>query len=238
LDPPSTVCIVIPTYNERENIVSLLDAIEETHLPRLTVLFVDDSSPDGTAEVVKQMASSRPWVNLLVRESKKGIGSAYQDGFRTAIAETYTSVLVEMDADLQHPASAIVSLIDAINAGADVAVGSRYVRGGGISGWSWTRRLVSMVANAYARFMLGLKVMDVTSGLRAFRREAAEEVAKADLPAKGFEFQAATLHLLKSHAKIVEVPYVFTIRTAGRSKLSVWDMVRFFFAVMRISLFG
>ncbi|MDE1858888.1 MAG: polyprenol monophosphomannose synthase [Thaumarchaeota archaeon] len=238
MDPPLTVCVVIPTYNERENVEAIVEAIEGTRLASVRVLFVDDASPDGTGELVKSVAGSRPWVSLLQREKKMGIGSAYQDGFKAAIAGTDAGVLIEIDADLQHPASAIPLLVDAIRNGADVAVGSRYVPGGGISGWSRVRRIVSKGANSYARFMLGLKVRDATSGLRAYTRETARAVADARLPAKGFEFQVAALHLLKDRAKIVEVPYVFTTRAAGKSKLSLGDMARFFFSVARISIFG
>lgn len=234
--PSPTTCIVMPTYNERENVAAVVEAIEDAHLPGVKVLFVDDGSPDGTSDAVRALAESRPWVNLLQRQKKGGIGSAYQDGLRTAVAETAADILVEMDADLQHPVSAIPRLVEAIMGGADVAVGSRYVPGGGISGWSRPRRVVSRGANAYARFMLGLKVRDATSGLRAYTREAAREVASARLPARGFEFQPAALYLLKDRAKIAEVPYVFASRAAGKSKLRLRDAVRFFFAIVRISL--
>ena len=236
MDAPPRACVVVPTYNERENVGALVEAIDQLRLPNLTVLFVDDSSPDGTADEVRRLAGSRPWVKLLLREGKKGIGSAYQDGFRAAIVETDASVLVEMDADLQHPVSALPRLLEAMGGGADVALGSRYVSGGGISGWSLARRAVSKGANVYSRVMLGLKVRDATSGFRAFTREAAQEVGSADLPAKGFEFQVASLYLLKGRAKVVEVPFVFVSRAAGTSKLGLGDAVRFFFAIARLAL--
>lgn len=236
MEAPRRTCVVIPTYNERENVGAIVEAIGKAHVPGLTLLFVDDSSPDGTSDEVRRLAATRPWVMLFVRERKMGIGSAYQEGFRVAIAETNPTILVEMDADLQHPASALPLLLGAITDGADVAVGSRYVEGGGISGWGKARRTVSKGANVYSRMVLGLKVRDATSGFRAFSRKTAEEVAVADLPAKGFEFQVATLYLLKGRAKIVEVPFVFVARTAGKSKLSLGDAVRFFFAVARLYL--
>jgi len=165
-----------------------------------------------------------------------GIGSAYQDGFKAAIDSIGPDVLVEMDADLQHPASALPGLVEVISEGADVAIASRYIQGGGITGWGRDRRIVSRVANAYARFMLGLKIRDATSGYRAFSKAAAETVARAELPAKGFEFQVATLHLLKDRCRIVEVPFTFSERTAGKSKLGLADVVRFFVAVVRMAL--
>ncbi len=234
--PPRTVCVVIPTYNERENIATLLEAIEGAGVPGLRVLFVDDGSPDGTADLVSSLAKSKPWVSLLQRGRKMGIGSAYQDGFRWAVAETDAEVLVEMDADLQHPPSAIPTLVRAVEEGADVALASRYVPGGGISGWGRLRRLMSLGANAYSRLMLGLSVRDATSGFRAYSREAAAAVAAAKLPAKGFEFQVAVLHLLKGRARMVEVPYVFAARASGKSKLGLGDVLRFAFAVARASV--
>ncbi len=228
--------MVVPTYNERENVRALVESIEESRPRDLSVLFVDDSSPDGTAEEVRRLAESRPWVKILVREKKRGIGSAYQDGFKEAVFQTGATILVEMDADLQHPASALPELLEAIIKGADVAVASRYVQGGGISGWSMWRRLLSRGANAYARTLLRLPVRDATSGFRAYTSRAAEELARSRLPGKGFEFQVAALHHLKRSCRIVEVPYVFVTRKAGKSKLRLWDTIRFFFSVMRISI--
>ncbi len=236
MDAQLGACIVIPTYNERENIAPLIRGIEELGLPSLEVLVVDDSSPDGTGDAVRTLAESRPWVKLLSRPGKKGIGSAYQDGFRAALAETDATVIIEMDADLQHPPSLLPSLMQAVRSGADVALGSRYVPGGGTVGWSKARKTVSRGANAYARLMLGIKVRDATSGFRAYARRAAEKVASAPLPAKGFEFQVASLYLLRNDTRMVEVPFVFAARSAGESKLGLLDMVRFFLAVARISL--
>jgi dolichol-phosphate mannosyltransferase len=236
--PPKTVCVVIPTYNERENVGPLVEALEGLGLPGLRVLFVDDGSPDGTAEEVAGAARTRPWVRLMQRGKKMGIGSAYQDGFREAVEEMGADVVVEMDADLQHPASAVPLLVDALGGGADLAIGSRYVEGGGTSGWGRLRRLTSRVANWYSRLMLGLEVRDATSGLRAYTREAASAVAAARLPAKGFEFQVAVLRLLKDRAKVVEVPYVFVARAAGKSKLGAGDVVRFAFAVAAMAFAG
>jgi dolichol-phosphate mannosyltransferase len=234
LQAPPKVCVVVPTYNERENVRALVESIEQARISDLSVLFVDDSSPDGTEEEVRRVAESRPWVRILVRENKRGIGSAYQDGFKEAVSQTGASVLVEMDADLQHPASALPKLVEALASGADVAVASRYVEGGGSSGWSKWRRMLSRGANAYARTLLRLPVRDATSGFRAYTSRATEELARSRLPAKGFEFQVAALYHLKRSCRIVEVPYVFVTRKAGKSKLRLWDALRFFFVVMGI----
>ena len=234
--PPPSVCVVVPTYNEKDNVAPLVEAIEQAGIPSLFLLFVDDSSPDGTATEVKRLAADRDWIHLDLRPRKMGIGSAYQDGFKAAIATFRPDALVEMDADLQHPASALPNLVAAIDGGADVAICSRYVPGGGSSGWGRVRSTVSRGANAYARLLLGLKVRDATTGFRAFSREAAQAIAEAELPAKGFEFQVATLHLLKAKWKIVEVPFTFTERTSGKSKLGLADVAKFFLAVLRMAL--
>ena len=189
MPPAAKVCVVVPTFNEKENIAPLVESIERAGVPGLSLLFVDDSSPDGTAEEVRRLSAQKHWVDLLSRQRKMGIGSAYQDGFKAAIVNVRPDVVVEMDADLQHPASALPSLVGAISDGADMAIASRYIPGGGISGWGRLRRLVSRGANAYAGSILGLKVKDATSGYRAFSKAAAEAVAQAELPAKGFEFQ-------------------------------------------------
>ncbi|MDG7007129.1 MAG: polyprenol monophosphomannose synthase [Nitrososphaerota archaeon] len=235
---PSTTCIVIPTYNEKDNVEPLVRGIEGERIPGLKVLFVDDSSPDGTSEVIRSVAATRPWVEVLQRRGKQGIGSAYREGFRKALSDPGTEAVVEMDSDLQHPPAAIPDLLRALGQGADVAVGSRYVAGGGVPRWSLFRRWVSRGANAYARWVLGLEVRDATSGLRAYRRKAAEEIANADLPAKGYEFQVASLYCLKEDYRVTEVPFVFGSRAKGESKLGVADGLRFFVRVPRIAIRG
>jgi dolichol-phosphate mannosyltransferase len=236
LQTQQRICVVIPTYNEKENVTRLIDEVRRAGVPGLLLLFVDDSSPDGTADLIRDMASRDSSIRLLVRRAKTGIGSAYQDGFREAISSLAPGIIIEMDADLQHPPSAIGDLVRAVQAGADVAIGSRYASGGGVSGWGLWRRAVSKGANVYARTMLGIKVKDATSGFRAYTREMAERVADASLPAKGFEFQVASLHLIRKEARFEEVPYTFAVRTAGKSKLGLSDMARFFFSVLRIAL--
>ncbi len=230
------LCAVVPTYNERENVERLVEEVRRVAVPGLTLLFVDDASPDGTSELIRGIASHDHSVKLLERNAKTGIGSAYQDGFREALSSIAPDIIIEMDADLQHPPSAIGELVRAVQAGADVAVGSRYVADGGVLGCSLWRRTVSKGANAYARTMLRIKVRDATSGFRAYTRAKAEQVADSALPARGFEFQVASLYLLRKGSRFTEVPYTFVARTAGRSKMGLPDMVRFFFSVIRIAL--
>ncbi len=229
-------CVVVPTYDERDNISSLVAAVKAAGIPDLEILFVDDSSPDGTADEIRRISANERWVHLLVRDQKRGIGSAYQDGFRLALDSLSPDVVVEMDADLQHPPSVLAGMQAAVAEGADVVIASRYVEGGGTSGWGLGRRAVSRGANAIARGLLRLPVKDCTSGFRTYTRSAAEKVVAAKLPAKGFEFQVATLNLLKTQAKIVEVPFVFSARRVGKSKLGAGEMARFLVSVVKMAL--
>jgi dolichol-phosphate mannosyltransferase len=229
------VCVVVPTYNERENISPLVESVKSVGVEGLQLLFVDDSSPDGTSEEVARVASKEDWVRLLRRDRKKGIGSAYLDGFREAISSVSPDVLIEMDGDMQHPPSKIPELLSELERGADAAVASRYVPGGGVSGWGFWRSIVSRGANWYARKVLGLKVRDCTSGFRAYTRRAAESLLDSTLPTSGFAFQVAALFQLKRQGMSVsETPFVFELRRAGRSKLSLAEGVEFFIAVLRL----
>lgn len=230
------VCVVVPTYNERENMVSLVRAVKAAEIPGLELICVDDSSPDGTADAIREISAQEQWVHLILRDAKKGIGSAYQEGFRQALDSFSPDVLVEMDADLQHPPSVLHDLIFTIEKGADVAVASRYVEGGGTVGWGLPRRAISRGANIVARLFLHLEVRDCTSGFRAYNRATAAKVVDADFPARGFEFQVAVLNSLRKQTKIVEVPFIFSARKAGKSKLSLTEVTRFLLSVVRMSL--
>jgi len=228
---------VIPTYNERENVEQLLRRVREMRTPGLHVLFVDDNSPDGTAEVIRSEAKSEDWIHLLVREEKKGIGSAHVEGFSEAIKSLLADAVVEMDADLQQPPEKIPELLTALQAGADVAVASRKVPGGAAIGWSLWRRAVSWGANAYARGVLGIDIKDCTSGFRALNRQAASLLIEAGLRAPDYSFQVASLYFLKRRGmKLVEIPFVFGERAAGKSKLGWGEILRFFFGVLRLRL--
>jgi dolichol-phosphate mannosyltransferase len=225
--------VVVPTYNEKENIGPLVEQLTNLRASLaqvdLQVLFVDDSSPDGTGAEVEEMKKTHGFIRLLSRKEKKGIGTAYLDGFRYASENLDPKVFVELDADLQHPPDKVRDLLGALDGGADAAVASRYVEGGGQAGWSWQRRLVSKGANWLARTILGLHVKDCTSGFRAFDRSAVEEVLRAKIPTSGYAFQVATLYVLKKRGlRTVEVPYTFGVRKRGSSKLTFAETVRFF----------
>ncbi len=234
--PDLKVCVVVPTYNERENVGALVERIRGTGSGEADIMFVDDSSPDGTAEAVREMMREDPRLHLLVRGSKKGIGGAYIDGFREALRTLGPDVLVQIDADLQHPPAVIPLLVGSLSSGAGAAIASRYVRGGGSKGWSMSRRLVSRVANSYARTLLRLPVKDCTSGFRAMTRQSATRLVDSRLPARGFEFQVASVYVLKTGVKILEVPFIFEPRRIGSSKLGLPDVLRFMAAVLRLAI--
>jgi dolichol-phosphate mannosyltransferase len=239
MQPPLAACVVIPTYNERENVGPLVEAIESLRLPGLLVMFVDDSSPDGTADEIRRVAANRPYVHLIVRAGKKGLGSAHIEGFKHAMDELGAQVLMEMDADLQHPPSKIPELISALARGNDVVVASRKIEGGGTTGWSLWRRAVSGEANIFARLVLGLKVKDCTSGFRALDRRAAEILVDAHLPDSGYSFQVASLFYLKKRGmKMAEVPFTFGTRKLGSSKMGSGEIGRFFLSILRLRILG
>ena len=231
-------CVVIPTYNEKENVAPLVQGILTVE-PSIEILFVDDSSPDGTADEVRRVSRGRPNVRLLVRESKRGIGGAHLEGFRYAMENLGATVVVEMDADLQHPPDKLPELLSTLATGYDVVVASRKIPGGGTTGWSLWRRTVSRGANLLARVVLGLKVKDCTSGFRAIGRESAELLVRAHLPDSSYSFQVASLYVLKKAGKrMAEVPFTFRTRKAGRSKMGIGEIGRFFLSVLKLRLTG
>ncbi len=215
--------VVIPTYDEADNI---REAIGRARLavPDIAVLVVDDNSPDGTADLVESMSAELgdeggP-VELLRRPGKDGLGSAYRAGFAWGMAQGY-EVMVEMDADLSHDPAALPSLLAAVQEGADLAVGSRYVPGGSIPDWAWHRKALSRWGNRYASFMLRLSVADATAGYRAYRTSLLERLDLPTIRADGYGFQIEmTYRSAGLGARIVEVPIAFTDRTKGTSKMS------------------
>lgn len=215
---PESAIVVIPTYNEAEGITAVLDATLRA-MPELTVLVVDDSSPDGTAERVRAHPAYGTSVHLLVRASKDGLGAAYRAGFAWAIEHGFDRV-AQMDADMSHPPARLPALLSALS-DSDVAIGSRYVRGGSIENWSWTRRLISQGGNVYVRLVLGLPVRDATAGFKAFRREALEQIGALTSESNGYCFQIEnTWRAARLGLRLVEVPITFADRTVGQSKMT------------------
>jgi len=224
--------IVLPTYNERENIGPYLRAVRAIPLDDgdvLDVLIVDDSSPDGTAEVARQIAAeldgspdaTAGTTEVIVRPGKQGLGSAYRHGFETVLDRQTYAVVISMDADLSHDPAVIPDMLGALADGADAVIGSRYVRGGGTTDWPIHRQLLSKWGNAYTRFVLHLDTHDCTSGFRAYRADALRAAEPTTTSAEGYAFLTELVRRLTRRGyKVVEVPIVFRDRTAGKSKMS------------------
>ena len=216
--PRAVLCL--PTYNERENIEAMIDALGSV-LDATTdrVLVIDDGSPDGTGDIADLLAGERPWVSVLHRPVKQGIGPAYIAGFRWALAEGAELVL-EMDCDFSHDPADVPRLIAAA-ADADLVLGSRYAAGGGTANWGLVRRIVSRGGCLYAQAFLGLRVRDLTGGFKCFRRAALEAIDLDALSAHGYAFQIeATYRVSRAGLRVREVPITFVERRAGASKMT------------------
>ena len=215
--------IVLPTYNERDNIEPFLRSLRSVSAD-IQVLVVDDNSPDGTADLARSLADELGGVDVLQRDAKAGLGSAYRTGFRRVLdaedGEAY-DVVVSMDADLSHDPAEIPGMLALIDAGADAVIGSRYVRGGGTTDWPVRRQLLSKWGNGYTRLLLGLSPHDCTSGYRAYRASALEAIRPDDTSAEGYAFLTELVRRLTRHGyRIVETPIVFRDRAHGKSKMS------------------
>ena len=233
------VAVVVPTYNERENIKEFerrLRPLMESMRGRVTVLFVDDNSPDGTGAEIRGMMEGTPEFRLLEREGKKGLGTAFIQGFRSVIEGLDPDVIVQMDADLQHPPEIIELLVDQVASGAaDVAIASRYVRGGSFKGLNWRRKAISKGASWLSRTVLGLEVKDSTTGYKALNRGAVECLLAHPPRSVGFIFQVESLYILnKNGFKLVEIPFTFEERAKGASKMGSGEILEFFFGVLSI----
>ncbi len=216
--------VVIPTYNESENIERMLRRIIEC-LPGASVLVVDDGSPDGTAGLVKQVASELDDVHLLERSGKAGLGSAYRAGFAWGLERGYDAC-IEIDADFSHDPAALPALVAPLEEGFDVAIGSRYVVGGSIPNWAWHRELLSRGGNLYASAVLGLGVRDSTAGYRCYSAGVLRRLDLERIRAEGYGFQIEMTYRAKQHgAVITEVPISFVDRAAGQSKMSSFIVV-------------
>ena len=211
--------IVLPTFNEADNIVEVLQKLRAV-VPEASVLVVDDASPDGTADLVEEVAEQIGDISVMRRPAQSGLGSAYRDGFRRGLSVGY-DVMVEMDSDLSHDPAALPLLLTAVADGAALALGSRYIPGGSIPDWSWHRRALSRWGNRYAAAVLGIDVKDATSGYRAYRAEALTNIDFHTVQADGYGFQVEMAYrVLASGGRIVEVPISFTDRVRGESKMS------------------
>jgi len=213
------ILIVTPTYEERDNLEPFLQGVHDA-LPQAEVLIVDDASPDGTGALADEIAARDPRVHVMHRPGKLGIGSAYLDAFRRAVKDRY-DIVFEMDTDLSHDPKYLPAFLRAIDSGADVVIGSRNIPGGGVEGWGVGRHVLSKGGSLYSRLVLGLRVRDLTSGYKAFRREVLEAIDLDQVRSEGYSFQIElTYRALRRGFKVAEVPIVFVDRRAGQSKMS------------------
>jgi dolichol-phosphate mannosyltransferase len=214
----ATVCL--PTYNERENLEPMVRALgAELDLARDRVLVLDDNSPDGTGAVADALAAELPWVSVLHRPGKAGIGPAYIAGFKQALAGGAELVL-EIDCDFSHDPSDVPRLISACEAGADIALGSRWVQGGGTVNWGTGRKVISRGGSLYARTILGVHVRDLTGGFKCFRRAVLERIDLDAIEARGYGFQIETTYrALRAGFTVSEIPITFVDRRVGESKM-------------------
>ncbi len=211
--------LVIPTYNEAENLEAIVAAVQGQLGPGGRILIVDDSSPDGTGEIADRLAAELPMVSVLHRPGKQGLGPAYIAGFREALAGG-AGLIAQMDADFSHDPAELPRLLAATR-DADLVLGSRYVAGGGVEQWGPVRRLVSRGGCAYARAVLGVNVHDLTGGFKVFRRRVLEAIDLSSISAFGYAFQVETTYrALRAGFRVVELPIVFRDRRVGESKMS------------------
>jgi dolichol-phosphate mannosyltransferase len=213
------VAVVLPTYNESENIARLLTQLRNV-LPDARLFVVDDNSPDGTGDIAERCAREMGGIEVLHRPGKQGLGSAYRQGFTHVIAQG-VDVVVSMDVDFSHDPLAIPAMLAAIESGSDAVIGSRYVSGGGTKNWPLHRRLLSRWGNLYTGAVLGVKVRDCTSGFRAYRSSALAAIAPETTKAEGYAFLSElVVRLSRRGLKISEVPILFIDRENGTSKMS------------------
>ena len=211
--------VIIPTYNERENLGPISAAVLKAD-PRVDILVVDDNSPDGTGQFADELAAKEPRIKVLHREKKQGLGRAYLHAFRWALGHQYQYV-IEMDADFSHDPRYLPGLIDTAVSGADIALGSRYVPGGGTVNWGVSRQILSQGGSLYARTILGVKVRDLTGGFKCFNRRVLEAIDLDAVQSSGYAFQIElTYRALKKGFTVKEVPIVFEDRRVGQSKMS------------------
>ncbi len=226
--------VIIPTYNERDNIVNLINDIFAQPIENLKVIVVDDNSPDKTAELVVPAQTIYPNLYLIKRYNKLGLGSAYVAGFKKALA-LGADLIIEMDADFSHDPKDLSRLIEVCTDGFHLAIGSRKIKGGKIVGWNWRRKLVSHGAMLLARTFLRLRTKDVTAGFRCYRREVLEKINLDTIKSNGYAFQEEMLfRTQKNKFHIKEIPVTFTDRKLGKSKLSNKDVYEFFITIFRL----
>lgn len=250
-----TIAIVIPTYNERSNIMTLIPQImlatkdiiytsmgreSNTDITNsVHIIVVDDNSIDGTGDTVLALSEKNNNIHLIKRPGKMGLGSAYKDAFEWVNNKLNAGIVIQMDADLSHPPDLLTKMIEPIAAGsADVVIASRYLGEGGIQNWPIHRRIISKGANWLARQVLGIKVNDTTSGYRAYNASSVRDLLLENFSSSGYEYQIEVLHILsRLNKKIVELPFMFANRTEGRSKLGIKDIMHFAYTLFKLRFY-
>lgn len=234
--------IILPTYNEKDNIARILKILlnQQKYIPNYTlhVLVVDDNSPDGTGKIVKKYSSLNKNISL-ISHKKEGLGAAYKRGIQYASAKLKADVVFEMDADFSHNPRYVPSLLQKIDQGFDIVIGSRYVNGGSIpSDWSFLRKANSYFGNVFARHVAGIrKVKDCTGGFRAIKTDILKKINMDTVPAQGYAFQIVFLReIVAQDANILEIPIAFIDRTKGKSKIRLNDIGEFLMVVLRIRI--
>lgn len=213
------ILIVVPTYNERDNLPIVVDAVFAIR-PETHILVVDDASPDGTGRLADEIAARDSRVHVVHRAGKRGLGTAYVEGFQWGLDQAY-EVFVEMDADMSHDPRYLSPLLAALDDGADVAVGSRNIPDGGVEGWGIGRQFLSKGGSLYSRIVLGVNVRDLTTGFKAYKRHALEMIDLKSVRSNGYSFQIETTYrALRKGLRVVEIPIVFVDRRVGQSKMS------------------
>jgi dolichol-phosphate mannosyltransferase len=222
-DEAPKALVIVPTYNERDNIATVVSRLFDALNGEADLLVIDDGSPDGTAERVRELAADRSGIHVVERPNKLGLGSAYVAGFRWGLDRHYWA-MVEMDADLSHDPACVPRLLAALEE-ADLAIGSRYVAGGSVENWGTFRRLLSRCANTYARLWMGHGVRDSTAGFRAYRSDVLRRVDLDSLRSEGYAFQIEmTRRIHNAGGRVAEVPITFIERARGSSKMT-WKII-------------
>ena len=231
---PGRVLVVVPTYNERENLPRIVARVRAA-VPAAHVLVADDASPDGTGQVADHLAADDDHVHVLHRPGKQGLGAAYLDGFGWGVRHGY-DVLVEMDADGSHQPEQLPSLLERIGAGADLVLGSRWVPGGSVVNWPRHREVLSRGGNTYTRLALGIGLRDATGGYRAFRAESLSKIGLDDVESQGYCFQVdLAWRAVRAGLRVDEVPITFVEREIGASKMSQAIVLE---ALLRVTQWG
>lgn len=229
------IFIIIPTYNEKENLERLVQEIFSLGIEGLNLVVVDDNSPDKTGLLAKNLAKKYP-IFLIERQKKMGLGSAYRTGFQFAL-ENKADLIFEMDADGSHQAKEIPKFLEAISEGAEVVIGSRRIPEGKIIGWNLWRRFCSWAATNFSRLILGLKTKDVTSGFRCYRNSVLKSLLSKEIKSEGYAWQEETIWLCeKMGFKIKEIPITFINRKFGQSKLGLSEILEFFLIILKLKL--